>query len=266
MSSKKPAGWSSSAALHWLLRLASIPTVILVWYLITAAGIMSSFILPDPFTVANAGIRLGLTGQLARHVASSLSRIALGFLIAALTAVPVGIVLGWSNIARRSSELIVEIVRPIPAIALVPLAIIWFGIGEESKIFVIWFGAFWPILLNTYSGIRFADPLLVRAALSLGANMRQILFRVALRSAFPSILTGLKLGLWVAFAVIVAAEMIAAGSGLGFLIADARKAFRADVVIVGMLVIGLVGALLNQGIDRVLRIASRESSRIIEGE
>ena len=154
--------------------------------------------------------------------------------------------MGNSRIARGLVEPIIELVRPIPPIAIIPIAILWFGIGEISKVFIIAYGAFFPILVNTMAGFREVDPVLVRAAKMLGANRWETFRDVVLRSALPFIIVGSRLGMGLAFIVLVAAELIASSEGLGFLINDARYNFRTDQVFLGMILIGVLGFALNK--------------------
>src|SRR5205085_1462415 len=145
-----------------------------------------------------------------------------------------------------------EVLRPIPPLAWIPLSILWFGIGDMQNQFIIFLGMFFPILLNTIAGVKNIEPNLIRAARCLGANEARMLRRVVLRAALPQIITGVRIGLGVGWMALVAAELVGANSGLGFLINDARTVLRTDYVIVGMATIGLVGL----AIDRAIRTAA----------
>jgi len=177
-------------------------------------------------------------------VAISLLRAFLGFLIAAILGVLLGCLTGSSRLAENIIDPVLEVLRPIPPLAFLPIFIIWFGLGETSKVLMIAYSAFFIIYMNTYQGVRYADPLLMRAALSLGASKRQAFFRIGLPSAMPEIFTGMRLGIGMAFFVLVAAELIAADSGMGFRIQEARWQFRVDRMFFGAALIGTIGLIL----------------------
>ena len=208
-------------------------------------------LLPPPQAVASAAWELAKSGDLWTHTRDSLKRELVAFLWA-LTAVPLGIAMGWWKAVERQVDPIVEVLRPVPPLAWIPLSILWFGVGDTQNQFIIFLGCFFPILVNTIAGVKNVEPNLVRAARCLGANERLILWRVVLRAALPQIVTGVRIGLGVGWMALVAAELVGANSGLGFLINDARTVLRTDYVIVGMATIGVVGL----SIDRVIRVVS----------
>jgi ABC-type nitrate/sulfonate/bicarbonate transport system permease component len=174
-------------------------------------------------------------------------------------AVPLGILMGWSRRVRDWIEPLVEILRPIPPLAWIPIAILWFGIGIRSAAFIIFLGAFFPVLLNTVSGVRSIDPLLIEAAQMLNAGRRFIFLKVLLPGSVPSILTGMRIGIGIGWMSLVAAEFtgVRQGYGLGYMIMTARDIQRPDEILAGMLVIGLIGL----GIDGGLRLAERRLVR-----
>lgn len=215
------------------------------WAAVTSLGLVNNFLLPDPGTVLATAVELARSGSLLEDVTASLSRVVVGFAAALAAAVPLGIAMGLFARVHYLVDPLVELIRPIPPIAVIPLAMLWFGIGEESKIFLIAFGSFFPILLNTVAGLRSIDPTHVRAIQTLGATRTQVIRSVVLPAAFPHIVVGARLGIAMGFIVLVAAELIAAESGLGYLIEDARRRFATDAVLVGIIVIGLIGLLLN---------------------
>lgn len=236
---------------------ASIAAVLLAWQVAAAARIVSPLFLPSPAAVAAALARKLADGSLAADVAVSLGRVLAGFLLGLLVAIPLGLVMGlWPTLYHLIDPWI-ELVRPIPPIAWIPLAILWFGLGEESKVFIIAYGAFFPIMLNTVLGLRSVEPVHVRAARTLGAGTAQIFWNVVLRAALPRIILGLRLGVGMAFVVLVAAELIAANAGLGFLIQDARYNLQTDLVLVGMAAIGVIGYGLNRLLLSLERMAIR---------
>lgn len=228
------------------LAIAAVLGALALWWALTAFGLVSRVLLPPPMEVLTAFWQLLIAGALLDHVAASLLRVVKGFLLALVIAVPTGILMGNSAVFRGLTEPLVELLRPIPPIAVIPLAILWFGIGEGSKVFIIAYGAFFPILVNTMAGFAEVDPVLVRAAQALGASRYRIFRDVVLRSAFPYIVVGARLGMGMAFIVLVAAELIASSRGLGFLINDARYTFRTDLMFLGMAMIGVLGFGLNK--------------------
>ncbi|MCG8548657.1 MAG: ABC transporter permease [Alphaproteobacteria bacterium] len=229
-----------------LLAFGAVIGAIAVWWLLSATGLVNPILLPTPFEVADSFVRLTLDGTLPAHVLASLLRVVQGFLLALVIALPIGVAMGMSQITRGVVEPLVELIRPIPPIAVIPLAILWFGTEEFSKVFIIMFGAFFPILVNTMAGFSDVDPVHIRAAQTLGANRFQIFRDVIIRSAFPYIVVGARLGMGLAFIVLVAAELIASSEGLGYLINDARYRFQTSEIFLGMACIGVLGFLLNR--------------------
>lgn len=207
-------------------------------------------LLPPPQDVVTAAWELAVSGELWIHLRDSLKREFVAFLWATLS-IPLGIAMGWWKAVEAQVDPLVEILRPVPPLAWIPLSILWFGVGDTQNQFIIFLGCFFPILLNTIAGVKGVEPNLVRAARCLGASEGRILWRVVLRAALPQIITGIRVGLGVGWMALVAAELVGANSGLGFLINDARTVLRTDYVIVGMATIGVVGLAL----DRVIRVA-----------
>jgi len=233
----------------WLTGLASVVLVLAFWEFISGTGRVTALLLPTPVAVLQSAITLMANGTLPVDIAVSLGRVIVGFFAALCIAVPLGVFMGLSRTVTDGVNPLVEIVRPVPPIAIIPIAMLWFGIGETSKVFLIAYGAFFPILLNTISGFRAIDPIHIRAVQSLGAGRWQIIRYVVLLSAFPHIVVGARLGMGMGFIVLVAAELIAADSGLGFLIQDARQHFMSDQIFVGIIAIGILGLLLNQSLS-----------------
>lgn len=228
-----------------LIRLASLVGFFMIWHIVSLTPFFTPVLLPSPVAVASAFWKMFADGTLMPHVLASLERAAKGFVLAAVIAIPLGIACGWTRRLNAVFEPIVELFRPIPVLAMLPLAILWFGIGEESKLFLITFGAFFPIFVNTLSGVRYVDPLLVQAAESLGATKWQIFRRVVLMAAMPDIVVGLRLGLGFSFLTLVAAEMIASTSGLGYLIVDTQLTFQTDKTLVATLMLGFLGYFMS---------------------
>lgn len=209
-------------------------------------------LMPAPTSIAVTAAGMIASGELFFHLMASLKREAVAFLLSA-TAIPLGIAMGWSRVVYNQVSPIMEILRPIPPLAWIPLSILWFGIGDEQNEFIIFLGMFFPILVNTIVGVKNIEPNLVRAARSLGAPEYRVLARVVFIGALPQIITGIRIGLGVGWMALVAAELVGANSGLGFLINDARSMLRTDIIVVGMLAIGLIGLL----IDSAIRILGR---------
>lgn len=232
------------------LRRLALPVVLLaVWQYISSRVLdeTTRALLPPPTAVAAAAWELIVSRELLRHLYDSLRREFVAFLWA-LVAIPLGIAMGWWRGFNEQVDPLVEMLRPIPPLAWIPLSILWFGIGDVQNQFIIFLGIFFPILLNTITGVRGVEQNLVRAARCLGSGEWTVLTQVVLRAALPQIVTGIRIGLGVGWMALVAAELVGASSGLGFLINDARTILRTDIVIVGMITIGVVGLLLDVAI------------------
>ncbi len=193
------------------------------------------------------------------HLFASLHRVVTGFLLAALLGIPLGILMGWSNTLQSALRPIIEVIRPIPPLAWIPIAILWFGIGLKSAAFIIFLGAFFPVLLNTISGVHLVNPVLVEASLTLGLSRWGILTKVLTPGALPSIFTGMRVGLGIGWMTLVAAEFtgVKSGYGLGYMIMTARDVQRPDLIVAGMATIGVVG----YGMDAVLSFVRSRSLR-----
>jgi ABC-type nitrate/sulfonate/bicarbonate transport system permease component len=226
----------------------SLATVIIVWAAVTNFGWVNHALVPTPQEVGRAAAAAIADGSLWRNTVASLTRVIEGFAVAMLIAVPLGAAMGISGRLRGLVEPLIELLRPVPPIAFIPLAILWFGIEEASKVMIIAYGAFFPIFVNTMAGFRDVDRVHVRAAQTLGAHRLHLFRDVVLPSAFPQIVTGARLGMGMAFIVLVAAELVASSEGLGFLINDARFSFRTDQIFVGIITIGILGFALNAGL------------------
>lgn len=235
--------------LQWLILRVIIPAGILVglWQMIAS---LTGISLLD---VANALIRLTFEGDsqdvyLAEHIIASISRVTLGFIVAALTAIPLGIIIGRYRFADAILGPVVEAMRPIPPIAWIPLSLLMFAgnvLGMQA--FIIWVGAFFPILINTTTGVKRTEPVHIDAAKTLGANERQILGKIVVPSAGPEIFAGLRVGFGIGWMCLVAAEMLRGRVGLGYLIWTYWAVGRTAEVITGMLLIGLIGFLITYG-------------------
>ncbi len=232
-------------ALDLLSRIWLPIALIVIWYGISAAELATRLLLPSPVDVATGAWSLLTNGDLFRHVSVSLIRVFEGFALAAVAGILLGGAIGIWSIVDKTFDWLLQALKPIPPIGWFPLAVLWFGIGEVSKVFIIFLGAFFPILINTVDGIRQLDRRYMELAKVHEVSWWRFVRRVIIPGALPSILTGMRIGIGFAWTCVVAAELIAAEAGIGYLIVDARQTFRADLVIVGMLTIGLLGTLMD---------------------
>jgi ABC-type nitrate/sulfonate/bicarbonate transport system permease component len=232
------------------LRLGAVAAFVMVWSL--ASGVVVLFqlfnpiFLPGPWMVIGSLARLAARGELVPHIVATLERVAIGFLAGAGLGVGLGLCAGQLRRVGDLVEPLVELLRPIPPLAMLPLFIVWVGIGEPSKIGFIAYATFFPIFLTTVTGVRQIDPVLIRAARSLGARGHRLFARVILPAALPDILTGLRLGVALAFFVIVISEFIGAEQGLGYLINDGRNFFLVPQMLGAAVVLGLLGYAGNE--------------------
>ena len=211
--------------------------------------------LPSPLGVLREGADMIVSGELAVHIGASLERLVLGFAIGGGLGMVVGIAVGSFAAAEAIGAPLIAATFPIPKIALLPLLILWLGLGEPSKVAVIALGVFFPMAINTFAGVRQADPLLVRAAVAFGARRWSVIRKVILPSALPMIFAGLRLGAGTALLLLVAAEMIAVESGIGFLILHAGNIMATTKLMVGIVVLSLLGVLSHWGLGRLERAA-----------
>jgi len=225
--------------------------VLAAWYAVAALGWVNPQVLPAPLDVGRKWLEYLVTGELWLDVVSSLTRVAIGFAVGAGLALPLGLAMGASRRVYAWMNPLVQVLRPIPPIAYIPLAILWFGLGDPPAVFLIAIGAFFPVLMNTIAGVRQVDGIYLRAARNLGAGEFVMFRRVILPAAVPYILAGVRIGIGTAFIVVIVSEMIAVNEGLGFRILEAREYFWSDKVIAGMFSIGLLGLAIDSGITRL---------------
>ena len=185
------------------------------------------------------------------HALESLLLALTGFGVAVVVGVPLGLFMGWYPMVNMVVRPIFDAIRPIPPIAWIPIAILWLGIGIYAKSFIIFLAAFVPCVINSYTGIRLTNPVLIRVAHIYGASNFEAFYKIGVPSAIPMVFTGMKLSLNAAWTTLVAAELLAASQGLGYLIQLGRRLARPDIIIVGMLTIGLLGALMSWGLSRI---------------
>lgn len=217
----------------------------IIWLLISLTLENPTF-LPSPIIVLLRGKELLLNGTLHPHIITSIMRVFFGFLISAIVAISLGLLMAFNKYINLFVDPFIELIRPIPPYAFISLSLLWFGSGFWGPIFIICIATLFPVLLNTYSGVKQIDNKLVEAAKSLGASNQFVLFRVIIPAAIPSIITGLRLGFGAAWLSLIAAEMVGTSIGLGFLISDAREFVETDIVIMGMIIIGIIGYFINK--------------------
>src|SRR5882724_3126786 len=215
-----------------------------VWGL--AVRISRSELFPTPGDVLRGIIELFQKGLLLKYIVASLFRVTWGFTLAVLVGVPAGLILGWYTRAFQAFNPILQILRPISPIAWIPVAILWFGVSDAAPIFLIFLASVFPITVSAIAAVQNMQPVYLRAAQNFGLSRGELFRRVIFRASLPQIITGIRIALGVAWLVVVAAEMIAVNSGLGYLIIDARNAGkRYDLVVAGMVMIGLIGLVLD---------------------
>jgi NitT/TauT family transport system permease protein len=246
-----------------------IPVVIVaLWQACAMLGWVNPQVLPSPVAVASKFVEYALpltpfdpaagsrfawvfSGELLNDTLASMYRVVVGFLVGAGLALPLGLSMGASRTMYAWLNPLMQVLRPIPPIAYIPLAILWFGLGNAPAIFLIALGAFFPVLVNTIAGVRQVDGIYIRAARNLGVNQRTMFIRVMLPAAVPYILSGVRIGIGTAFIVVIVSEMIAVNNGLGFRILEAREYFWSDKIIAGMISIGLLGLAIDIGMNKL---------------
>lgn len=227
--------------------------VLFLWWWGSRSGWWSPFLLPSPQKVVASFFTLSSSGELIEHTTASLLRILRGFCVSALCALLLAFASGLCKPLFRQISPTLELLRHIPPMATIPMLILWFGIGEASKLVIIIMATFFPIYLNTVQGISQCDEKLIEVARSFGYGKIQTLRRVVIPSALPYIFTGMRLGLGYSWRSLIAAELVAASSGLGYMILSAEQLSRPDVILVGILVIGFLGSV----IDMIFSFAAR---------
>lgn len=242
---------SRSASIFWLPAVA-VCGFLLAWD--AAVRVSGSELFPKPLDVGRGIVELVSKGLLGKYVVASLFRVTWGFLLAVLVGVPCGLLLGWYPLARAAFNPLIQAFRPISPIAWIPVAILWFGVSDAAPVFLIFLASMFPIVVAATAAVQNVQTVHIRAAQNFGLTRWQLFRRVILPATLPQIHTGLRIALGVAWLVVVAAEMIAVNSGLGYLIIDARNAGRRyDLVVAGMVLIGLIGWLL----DLLMRLVER---------
>ena len=247
-----PSIWRIRAPLdrrrYLALAAASFAALFLAWWAITASGAVNPMFLPSPAGVVEALVKWYRDGTLLDDIGISVWRVSAGFLLSALMAVPLGLYVGAYQPVRALFEPIMEFARYLPAVAFVPLVLLWFGLGETAKIMLIWIGTFFQMVLMIAEDANRVPMAQIEAARTLGASNREILNLVLLRSALPAMFDTLRMTLGFAWTYLVVAELIAANSGLGFAILRAQRFMQTDRIFVGIILIGLIGLVTDQAL------------------
>ncbi|CAG67017.1 MULTISPECIES: aliphatic sulfonate ABC transporter permease SsuC [Acinetobacter] len=233
-----------------------VPVILIaIWQLASTTGLLQSRILPAPSAVVSAFWHLLVSGELWHHVKVSAGRALLGLLLGGGLGLLLGLLNGSSRIASTLLDTTLQMIRNIPALALIPLVILWFGIDESAKLFLVAVGVFFPMYINTYHGIRSVDPQLIEMGKSYGLTRWQLYKEIILPGAMPSILVGLRFSLGLVWVLLIVAETISAQAGIGYMTMNAREFLQTDVVLVGILLYALLGKLadvLAQALERYL--------------
>ena len=223
--------------------------ILLIWELIARMEWVPRWFLPVPTHVLQTLYEITVSGELFGHTGISLFRALVGYSLGAVVGVSLGLLIAWSRLIEDFLDPLIELIRPLSTFALIPIFFLWFGIGDTSKIMIIFKSCFFPIALNTIAGIKGVDSKLVNAARSLGANGRQLWTRVLIPAAMPMIMTGLRISTAISMMSLVGVEMLSSDSGIGFLVIDAQRTFDTERVFAGILVLSLIGFSL----DRIAR-------------
>lgn len=233
-----------------MLTLATIILILLVWFVVTNFGIANSKMVPTPQAVWNAFIDIIQNGyknySLLQHLGASMERLFISFFFVALIAVPFGLASGYNSKIRAIFEPIIEFYRPLPPLAYYTLLVLWLGIGNESKITLLFLACFAPIYISCVSAVLKIKEDYINSAYTVGASKYQIFIHVILPSCLPDIFVGIRTAVGVAYTTLVAAEMVAAKSGLGWMVLDASNYLRSDIIFVGIIIMGITGILLDQ--------------------
>ena len=228
-----------------IISAVSLIAFLAIWEFVTQMGWIKPLFLPSPSRVLTTGYNMLIEGNLLIHVMESTRRVLVGFFLAVLVALPLGILLGNSKKLKAVFDPIVSIIRPLPSMAWIPLSLLWLGIGEEQKYTIVFMGSVAPALLYTIDATRNVDPLLIKAARNFGASKLTVMREVILPGAMPSIFSGMKVVLGLSWTTVISAELVAANEGLGFLIMNGQEYFMTDVVLLGMVMISFTVMIID---------------------
>lgn len=242
---------------YFLRRFYIFAAIIILWKVVSVLGLYSKFLLPPPEKVFDTLLTMIQNGTLFKNIAVSFKRVIIGFLISSCIGIPVGIFFGVNIKVYEYFKTFLNFLRNIPPLALIPMLILWCGIGEKSKIIIIILASFFPIFLNTLKGIKNCDYKLIEVGKAFKLSRFKIILRIIIPNAVVDIVVGLRLALGYSFRAIIGAELIAASSGLGFLISDAKDMSRTDAVIVGIFAIGILGIICDTLFLKLIKIISK---------
>ena len=235
-----------------------VPVLLLtVWVILEKKGSLNTVIMPAPSRILSTFVAMVKNGMLLNNLLVSLGRVLKGYFIAALLGIVLGILIGLFKHLNRLTDLLIQIIKPIPPIAWIPLVILWVGIGEEGKIFLIFLGGFFTILINVVDGIRQTDKKLIEVSKAMETPFLKHVFLLVIPHSAPNIFTGLRVGLSSCWMCVVAAELVSSTTGLGYMIMNARQFGQTDVVIVGMLTIGVLGKVMDSLLKLVEKLVIR---------
>ncbi len=247
---KRPLqGTGSGTQRKIVVSILSLLTVFVLYTLVSNSGRINAVLFPPPQTVGSTMVILFTEENLLIDIATSLGRVLLGYSIGVSLAIVLGTLMGWFWVVDGIFDPLIELLRPVPPLAYIPLMILWFGIDETPKILVITLGCFLTCIINVITGVKNVPLVYIEAARTMGAKSRQVFFSIAIPAAVPYILTGVRVALGTAWAILVAAELIAAQRGLGFMMTNARRFVRTDSILVGIICIGIMAFTM----DRILR-------------
>jgi taurine transport system permease protein len=234
--------------------LYGIGLVLIAWFVVAELEIVPELFVPSPQSVMTAFVDVSVTGYrggtLLQHIGQSMGRLLAGFGLAAVTAIPLGLLMGFHPTMRRILDPLIELYRPLPPLAYYTLLIVWLGIGEASKIALLYLAAVPPLVISAMAGVRSINIRRLESASALGATPRQVLMHVAFPSCLPDIFTGLRVGIGFAYTTLVSAEIVAASRGIGWMVLDASRFLRTDIIFVSIIAMAVTG----WGLDRAIRI------------
>lgn len=236
------------ASPYWAQKLESIAPIIsllALWIVVDSTGRLNTVLFPAPETVWNTFLSKLQDGSLMNAILVSVIRVLKGYALVMVCGISSGILIGLSRHMQNITDLLIQIIKPIPPIAWIPIVILWMGIGETSKVFLIFLGGFFTILLNVIDGIRYTDKKLLEVACVMETPGKKYITQLILPAALPSIFTGLRVALGICWTCVVASELVAATDGVGYMISNARNFGQMDVVLVGMLSIGVIGKVMD---------------------
>lgn len=235
--------WDSESRLNGIVVLIAL---LPIWEICSQAALVNPLFFPPISKILKSFWLLVLSGDLPYQILLSLKRAVAGYALAALVCIPLGIFMGLWDWIYRALELVIEMARPVPPPVIVPVAMLFFGLGDEMKIFVIFFSCAWPILLNTYDGVRNVDRVLLYTARTFGLSRARAIIKIVLPAASPQIMTGLRVSLAIMLILVVISEMVGSSDGIGYFILDSQRRFKVDQMYAGMLSLALTGYALNQ--------------------